>query len=300
MKNLNPLQLLGKYLIKVSVPLIFFAIIALPLSSCFHPEKANSTLAKYGVNEEEKIWLQEFFRDLLFNSPGAYTLYGTKPMSISSLDHSTQEDKKKAYEEYLLLSKEEKEKYTLKRCNFTVNYEKWVKIKNRFPITQYLMGVFCSPYEKKSELVLFLNVETTIKTIINHYEDFRCLLGLDFDPMEVVFEVEDRNSQFWNKVLRQHTLLGILLGFGRSNSWFFEWGQRKNKNAFFQSLPVRITEEGIIENYGPQKFSLPVFLHYGLHDDELLIEKYKKERKEIKDLYRGKDEINLALEWLTR
>ena len=117
----------------------------------------------------------------------------------------------------------------------------------------------------------------------------------------MVFEVEDSSSKFWNNVLKQHVLLGILLGFGKNNSWFFEWTQRQNKpNAFFQSLPIRISEEENAKNYGPQNFSLPVFLCYGLYDNESLIEKYKKERKKIKNLYRGRDEVDIALEWLTR
>lgn len=290
---------------KASILILFFTIVALPFSSCFHFEKTNSILEKYDVTQEEKIWLKEFFRDLLFESPGAYTLYGTKPMSMSCLDHFTREEKEKGYEKYLSLSDDEKAKCIFPRYDFTANYEKWEKIKDRFPITKYLIGVFPSPYEKRAELVLFVNIELMLKTLLNHYEDFRYLLGTDFDPLKAVFEVEDRNSQFWNDVLKQHTLLGILLGFGRSNSWFYMWDERceqeqKKIKAFFQSLSVKRPEEKYIANYGPQNFLLPIFGHYGLHADEALIENYKKERTKIKALYRGRDEVDLALEWLTR
>ena len=106
-------------------------------------------------------------------------------------------------------------------------------------------------------------------------------------------------------MIKQHTLLGILLGFGRSNAWFYIWNERckqeKNKiNAFFQALPVEVHAEEYIENYGPQNFALPIFGHYGLYADKVLIENYKKERKKIKALYKGRDEVDLALEWLTR
>ncbi len=305
MKKFKDLTVLDRYLAKLNVFVPMFVIIALAFSSCSHSERTDTTLQKYDVTQEEKAWLKEFFRDLLFNTPGGYTLYGTKPVSMVNLACLTEQDRRKLQEDYQALSDEEKSHVLLQRYDFATNYNRWEKIKDRFPIRQYLFGVFPSPYEKSVELVLFVNIEMTVKTLLDHYADFRRLLGSDFDPLEVVFEVEDKQSSFWNTVLKKHSLIGILLGFGKNQSWFFETSvkyenQQGRIGAFIQSLPEKMVGEGYIDQYDPQHFSLPSFLHFGLHTEKAIIERYETERQSIKTLYKGKDEVDLALEWLTR
>lgn len=305
MKNFKDSMVLDKHLTQLNVVVLVFVVIALAFSSCSHSERTETTLQKYDITQEEKVWLKEFFRDLLFNNPGAYTLYGTKPVSMINLVYLTEQDKQKLQEGYQSLSDEEKSQVFLQRYDFATNYKKWGQVKDRFPIRQYLFGIFTSPYEKSVELVLFVNIEMTVKTLLDHYADFRRLLGSDFDPLEVVFEVEDKYSSFWNTVLKKHSLLGILLGFGKNQSWFFEMSvkyesQQGKIGAFIQSLPEKMVGEGYIDHYDPQHFSLPSFLHFGLHDERAIIERFETERQSIKLLYKGKDEVDLALEWLTR
>lgn len=296
--------ILAKGLIQV-YPLVAAIIFTFAFSSCFKSKEVGSTSQEYNITQEEKVWLKEFFRDLLFNSPGAYTLYGAKPISISNLTHLTEANKQKLEEDYQLLSEEEKSNLILRRYDFTTNYNKWEKIKDRFPIRQYLFGTFPSPYENSVELVLFVNVEMAVKTLLDHYEDFHRLLGFDFDPLEVVFEIENKASSFWNAILKNHVLLGILLGFGKNQSWFFEWNM-KYKNAqdkidsFIRSLPKKTVGEEYVDDYGPQHFSLPAFIEFGLYPDQATVKQYEAAREKIKALYKGKDEVDLAIKWLTR
>lgn len=302
MMYLYPLFFSFRRLEKIIYVLI---LIIFSFSSCSKARRSYTYLQKYEITEEEKKHLKEFFRDVLFDNPGAYTLYGTKPMSISSLYYLTQEERQKSYEDYLLLPNEEKAKYILERYDLSANYTHWEKIKTRLPVTQYLFGTFSSPYAKRGKLLLFVNIELTLKMLLNHYEDFRHLLGTDFDPFEVVFELENSDSWFWNKVISSHTLLGILLGFGKSNAWFFEWnrkyGEKQNKKgAFLQSLPWTTNWEEYIVDYNPKDFSLPIFGCYGLHTGDAIMKNYEKERNDIKALYKGRDEVDLVLEWLTR
>ncbi len=259
----------------------------------------------FPISQEERIWLKEFFRDLLFKNPGAYTLFGTKPISTSCVYHLTEEDKKEMEEHYKNLLQEENLKTRREKYDYDANYEKWQKIKDRFSISQYLFGSFPLPFDDKVEIVLFVNIEETLRTLLKYYDDFRLVLGHDFDPLNAVFEVEDKNSEFWKIVMQNHALQGILLGFGRDNAWFFEWKlsyeEEKGKmGEFFASLPTKFAEDGDIENYDPRNFLLPIFAVYGLHPNEQIVEKYKKERKQIRSLYKGRDEVDVALDWLTR
>lgn len=275
------------------------------LTCCSAPKQSTVPADTFTLSEEERLWLQEFFRDLLFKNPGAYTLFGTKPISTSCIYHFTEEDKRQMEEYYKTLSKEELSKMRKKRYDYDANYEKWQKMKHRFPIRQYLFGTFALPFDDKVEVLLFVNIEETLRTLLKYYDDFRRVLGRDFDPFKIVFEVENKDSEFWKTVMQHHALQGILLGFGRDNAWFFEWKLRhkdeKDKMGnFLASLPEKFIEEADIENYNSQNFLLPIFTIYGLHPDTLLIEKYEKEKERIKSLYKGRNEVDVALDWLSR
>lgn len=102
--------------------------------------------------------------------------------------------------------------------------------------------------------------------------------------------------------MNSHALLGMLLGFGRDNSWFYEWDtqhENKTKENFIRSLKSSVYEEKNINNSTPKHFNLPVFGIFGLYPvDKQLIKKYQKEQKKIKS--KGRDEVDVAIEWLTR
>jgi hypothetical protein len=284
---------------------ILLLIFSLSLSLCTLPNKSQSS-SKFVLTEEEKTSLKEFFRDLLFKNPGAFTLFGTKPISTSCLyEPLSEEEKEKQKAFYDSLSEEQKATLHKKRYDFEANYQKWQEIKHRFPISQYLFGTFPSPCEEKTHILLFVNIETTLRTLLKYYEDFRRVLGYDFDPFQIVFEVENVDSKFWNAILHNHALQGILLGFGRDNAWFFEWNKKYSKEQnlqsdFMRSLPSTFEEANDIKDPDPKHFLLPIYKSFGLHSDKRLFEQYKKEQTQIMDLYKGRDEVDVALEWLTR
>ncbi len=260
------------------------------------------------ITQEEREWLVGLFRDLLLENNGAYTLYGTKPLSLSLLeDPPTEEEKAKARAYFESLPPEKRPKIIRmkKRYDFKANYRKWQEIKNRFPIHRYLFGKF--RLTEYAETIVFLNIEATVKTLLKYYSDFRRVLGEDFDPIQVVFEVEKEDSPFWNRVLkRDHALLGILLGYGQENAWFFEWWLKYDEmkspiGDFMRSLPSTIYEDRDILYPDPKNFILPRFQSFGVHlTDKRLFRKYKKECAQIKSLYKGRDEVDVALEWLTK
>jgi hypothetical protein len=286
---------------------VLFFMLPLFFSACTFQPKSKSS-SKHSISDEERIWMKEFFTDLLFEDFGAYVLYGTKPMSWSCLENLPTEEEKaewNAYYESLL--PEEKAKFVERRVHdFKGNFQKWEQIKDRLPIRQYLFGLFPNAVSKKVENLLFVNIEQTIRAFLANYEDFRRVLGYDFDPIDAVFDIENRESKFWNEVLKHHALIGILLGFGRDNAWFFDWVMQyedvpSKQNDFLSSLYSRFYENLDLINATKNRFSLPYFRTYGLYPtDKQLFDQYKRDQKKIQDLYKGRDEVDVALEWLTR
>jgi hypothetical protein len=215
---------------------------------CTSPEKSAKLSEVFSITDEERGWLREFFHDLLFEEMGAYVLYGTKPMAWSSIEKAyTEEEQAQIKAWYDALSDQEKTKYIVReddRYDFYTNFHKWERIKHRFSIKQYLFGTFPARFDSDGpDSLFFVNIEMALRTLLEYYEDFRRILGFDFDPLQAVFEIENRESKFWNVVIHNDVLLGILLGFGRDNSWFFEWRTQLKEEAnkvgdFLKSLPV--------------------------------------------------------------
>jgi hypothetical protein len=286
---------------------LFFALF-FSCSNCTSQSKPESPSEKYLLQPEERIWLREFFHDLLFEDHGAYVLYGTKPISLSCVQQPLTDAEQRELEVWLeSLSLEEKSTMrTRERYDFYENSQKWEKIRNRFPIRQYLFGKFPSSKDNKTEFLLFINIEMTLKSLLRHYHDFKQELGYDFDPLEAVFEAENQDSKFWLDVLKLPVCLGILLGYGKDNACFFKWrlnpGNIKGSiGSFLTSLTTQVYEERDIPRPTSQHFLLPIFVSFGLYpDDVALFARYKAEQKKIKALYKGRDEVDVALEWLTR
>lgn len=287
--------------------LLLILSIALLSSLTFCTSSKKATDNAYKLTPKEKKALKEFFRDLLFDHSGAFVLYGTKPLSLSLIEESsTDEEKARLKEYYESLSEEEKNSlsFRTKRYDFASNYQEWKKIRERFLIRQYLFGEF--HLDSRTKLLLFVNIEMALRTLLKYYENFRRVLGSDFNPFEAVFEIENEDSKFWNTVLREHSLLGTLLGYGEDNAWFFEWKMKYGEiegpiGNFIRSLPSRFDEDRDIKYPNPQNFPLPIYRSFGLHpNDKRLFEQYKKEQRQIKALYDGHDEVDVAIEWLTR
>lgn len=97
----------------------------------------------------------------------------------------------------------------------------------------------------------------------------------------------------------------MLLGFGRGDSWFFDWLQHSNEKTktgeFLRALPCKAIGVQDIIDISSQHFEMPVFASYGLYpDDKEIIGRYTQGQKLIKKLCRENDEIDIALKWLKR
>jgi hypothetical protein len=320
-------------------------------------------LDKYNITAEERESLKEFFREILFLEPGAFVLYGTKPMAIG-LFHNYTEEQIKIME---ARDPESAEFWIARNEKVKKSYKEFKRIQERMPTPQYLIETVTTilPFpwggakDVECEHICFINVELMIRTLINNYGFFRYVLGVDFDPLKVVFEIGDKNSQFWDKVLnisngiKYDLLLGNLLGFGLENSYLYSIGRptsdrewiknEKDKmkkfpekkeeilkginehiehlkkinypvyseemtrkiDAFINSLPSHarecFDEEGkIFPNYSVKAFDIPVFGEIGLYSNNSITKKYQKEKKKIEKIYEGRDEVDVAIEWLTR
>jgi len=192
--------------------------------------------------------------------------------------------------------------------NFKENWEEWERVKSQYPTSRYLFFRRKSPsFSSDEEAVFLVNIIATADILQKYYSLFRKEIGFDFSVVNTVFEIEDNNSLFWEKVLNQHDLLGILLGFGETNAVLYDW-VRKNENAveenqqkraFYNSLSTQSPGSNTLASLTDIHFPLPAFACYAEPQSLKLIKKYEMQRKMIQKIYKGKNLVEITLKHLT-
>ena len=150
--------------------------------------------------------------------------------------------------------------------------------------------------------VLFVDILKTAATIQDNYEAFRKVIGFDFHPLELTLNMRQKDSVLLEKLSGNAHLWGILFGFGKMNSYLFQWQHFdhpkscdefcKNIVSFFSNEPIKGHFKYTIDQFG-----IPGFKPFNEIDP--IVENYKKEREKIKEIYKGKDFLDLTLKKLT-
>ncbi|NGX45084.1 MAG: hypothetical protein K940chlam2_00226 [Chlamydiae bacterium] len=257
------------------------------------------------LTEQERSDLSHLFNHLLIQNHGAYVLFGSKP--ISELFITPKLSAEEQQRTYSLLSEEAKK-------NITHDYDTEYDLRECWDTWQRLMGSFCSsryliverPLEKdpRCSSLLLVGIENTYRLLVENYEFFREIYGRDFRPLEVIYQIEDSSSSFWNAVLKNQSCLGLLFGYGRTNAHLFPlWIGRGKKGepaqAFLNQLSFSFTAERVLPSNKLRVKYLTPPLFRSLEGDEK-IERYKKEQKTIKALYSKGDFLEISLAELTR
>lgn len=255
------------------------------------------------VTAEERAWLSKFFREIMLDDHAIYTLWGSKPLTLITIDEYTNEEMQAHYNS---LSEEEKKDLIYiadEKYDFPENWKKWEKISTRFPLKNYLF--FKSEFHKepKTTFVYFVNILNTAHVIEEHYTLFRKIIGFDFNPLQAVLEINKKDSKFWKKVQKNALLNGILFGFGKKNALTFHWKHFDHPvtcKHFLESMEHHFSNAPIQrkEAYSIQDFPIPAFISFDENDE--IVEKYKKERAYIQEVYKGKDFLDVTLKRLTR
>lgn len=137
---------------------------------------------------------------------------------------------------------------------------------------------------------------------------------LRIDPLEVVLELENKSSNFWDKIREKEAwrysyLWGLLYGFGKENAFSHFWRSRHlratNCNEKEKFLAASIKKWSSCKNrtavtdknaFTLSNFTIPLFNSFAENDP--VVAKYETEREDIKQLYKGKDFVTCTLELL--
>jgi hypothetical protein len=273
---------------------------------------------------EEQNHLEAFFRRLIIQENGAYTLLGSKPMTSFQITGRAAKDWLKT------LSVEEKKRAIIVVSKSDTN-SSWFKnlpeetrkralfapllkgdflegfsiAKKKLKMKKFLLfkgKSFCNPNE---EAIYFINIIQTFLVLRKNYQTFKDAIDADFSPLDLIFDLSEGGNELWDKILARHELLGILFGFGPENSWI--WSMRTQKS----SLRVKNFKKSIFEAYrvdpksldfkaftNPKikNLGLPGFVSFFAKDP--VLEKYKQQQNEIKKQYAFKNFLKTTLRLL--
>lgn len=275
------------------------------------------------MNEKED--LRYFFESLVFENHGAFVLFGSKPLCVMTLRDIDYDLDDVAFQEWFSsLSNEERAKIEAVRSKAEAipelkrnPYQGWIalqKAKNTLKMKDYLFRV--TPLQGKGRYELMLiNIQKTALVLAENYETFKKAAGgMDFHPLQAVFELQDPNSLFWENVfsIHNHLAKGLLFGFGLQNSLFGSWRfsalngelalpseeyREEIENYLKNALSVESTTSGISSEGSQSIFTIPLF---GMVSGDGTAQAYSKEKDFIEKTYRGKDVVEVTLQRLTR
>ena len=205
------------------------------------------------------------------------------------------------------LSQEERENcFIQNNYDLPSNWEKWEKIKSKFPLKKHLLFQSHFDEDGKASFVYFVDILKTAVAIETHYELFQRAVGVDFHPLEVVLEMPNSESNFWKKLRtakNADVLWGILFGYGEMNSLAFHWKYfdcPESCKSTMEFYPYKFSNplpKGQV-HLSVNNFNLPSFVSF--EDSDEMIHFYEKEREKIKKAYLGNNHLDVTLNRLTR
>lgn len=276
----------------LTIYLVFFAIFV--ISSSF--EKSGEKKPVYKLTADEKAWMEPFFRGIMLQNQAIYTLCGSKPMTVISLDaeeefHPNNDSKSKA----------KKDRIVMEDYHLLQNWKNWEQAKSRFQFNRYVFFQKEDSAGSKNATIYFADLTKVALVLQEHYNTFKRETGMDFNPLNESLKLE-KGSEFWDKAFDNPALLGILLGYGVKNSFCFLWKYGdlpEGHQQLAESLVFRFSDKPQGGKATFDKLSLPIFASFSQGEDEV-IEKYKREREIIKETYEEKDFLTLTLQMLTQ
>lgn len=259
------------------------------------------------LTQDERADLDYFFRELIFENYGAFVLFGSKPLcEMSLIDVPVLESFQQRY--LATISDDEKsrwdaEKKQLKAQGLYFEHEHernpfrgfqvWKTIHDKIGTKRYIVAVH--PVGEGLYSLVLADVVKVALVLAENYDIFKKITGEDFHPFEMVYELNNSNSPFWNKILSEGGNFvgkGLLYGYGKKNSLVFGW----EKEDFFEMKTFLRPSTAQSIPYGcanPDNFAIPFFQTI---EEDNIAAKYEKEKVYIQKKYRNKNLVEVTLQ----
>lgn len=242
--------------------------------------------------QEEKWFLEYFFRTLLLNDTGAYVLNGSKPAGCSDFFGPWYYKDTIHWRGF--------NRSTL----FRKGNEIWKKYEHLFPSTS-----FCFSYHEDAEDDLIgvelINKSLFSSAITKNIEYFKSVLGSNITSEIILDKIINKRETLSSALNHHNCLIGIVLGFGKHNSSLFY--RRHLLEREFNLKRQDLIEQEVDEikeklQHSSHKrdillfSSLPQFVFDPMHPEtQELFDKYIQQRKGFTNFYRHGNFLEVTL-----
>ena len=246
--------------------------------------------SRQSFSSDERDKVTGFFEKLILEHGGAYTLFGSKPITIESLIDISEENLQKIRE--WLLKHPEIETVGEVERKLEEGWDIWKKRK-QFSLRFILREIDLDG----DQMLVFMNTQMTEKALLKDYETFRQIVGKDFDAKQEIAAFRSGLTPFWQKLLLDYKAKGILFGYGYRNASLFLNECGKSGYRPSENNDPRLQAECVLND---KPFRIPIFVMFDKSESQKLIKQYKKEREEIKKVYEDRDFLTVTLNELYR
>lgn len=218
---------------------------------------------------------------LLFQELGVYTLLGDKP--ITSL--MVYRGEPFSWED---IPEEWREKCIQVEDHTIENIDAWKQFSKNLTFTRFKFAELPCAYDKMYAEFFFINIEKTKKIWHQYQEKINEIAQTEISFEQGLEELDNPHSKLWEKILGDHYLIGAFYGFGEENMRYFLTS--RDQNLFSEHF------EGIATK---DDFPIPIYATADPVNDATTV-KYRKQRKEIKHIFKDKDVVDFTLAELQR
>lgn len=251
----------------------FLLLCIFACTTCYARPSVKESLEQIPLHDRKKI--ERLFLYLVYNEPFGYTLFGDKPFSTTGWP-------KEFRWELLFIGCYE----TCLKYDWSI----WEKYKHLFPIKKFAFLAIEDP--TYLEINLF-NLAECKKKISENLDLFQKKLKCSDSP-DKILDYLKLCSDSLGVLGGSQALYGLLLGFGRNNSLYFEHFYT-DKMYFLKPLNMFNPETCI----SPFKMRLPDFASLDDEDTERLRKNYTEQRSRMIELYSQGDFLEITLCQLT-
>lgn len=250
----------------------------------------------------EKEALEKLFHSLFNGEHFSYTLFGDKPMSLTSYSTSVFNT-----DDFLSLSE----------LKFRKRWRIWKKYEHLFSMTRYFLVEGPSDKHGRRD-IYFINKKYFIEKVNEHLDLFQEALGENITGALLLNKIE--NNQKYLSFFDDHPmLLGILLGYGEHNARLYAKRDKLSPFVYREEIPKipikipnpskgfsSLQEEfnsyfSVLTLFGDTKY-FPLIIHsvhfvadHNHPETRVLQKKYKKMRGEISAIYAKGNFLEITL-----
>ncbi|NGX45255.1 MAG: hypothetical protein K940chlam2_00400 [Chlamydiae bacterium] len=254
---------------------------------------------------EDRVWIEKFIKDFFLTESTIYTLFGSKPMSEIPLCCAAKGDWLSGYSKLIQNYPEEKKQKALSELesyiddyDLPINWNRWVNWSSKNLDRSFLFSKRTTD-SKDLFSIYVVNVQETAWILQKHYSLISRELDMEFEPLQAVLEFEDLDSLFWQKVFNSHFVQGILHGYGKRNSYFFDRKILLQEKNTFDLYTHPIFKSALDIKDKKKDLPLPRFRSFSSDlSQDPAHQKYQREKQQIRKTLKEKNKFDLVLKQL--